>query len=169
MPQESDAQSLSIAPQGELLRIALDHPSDLVMDLSIRCQDYPEEQAETSPDARLGTLLSRLLRYGVWIATATVLLGGILYLMRHGMEPVNYHLFRGEPDEFRSPQGVIDAVLAGRRRGIVQLGLLFLIATPILRVLVSFLFFLRQRDFIYVLITGLVMSGLLYSLLGAYF
>lgn len=160
MAQESDAQSLSIA---------LDHPSELVMDLSIRCQDYPEERTETSPDAQLGTLLSHLLRCGVWIATITVLLGGVLYLMRHGMEPVNYQIFRGEPEAFRSPQGVIDAVFAGRRRGIIQLGLLFLIATPVLRVLISLLFFIRQRDFIYVLITGLVMSGLLYSLLGAYF
>jgi uncharacterized membrane protein len=160
MPQESEPQSLSIA---------LDHPSDLVMDLSSRCQDYPEERSETSPDARLGAILSHLLRYGVWIATATVLLGGILYLMRHGMEPVNYQIFHGEPDAFRSPQGVIDAVVSGQRRGIIQLGLLFLIVTPVLRVFVSLLFFIRQRDFIYVLITGLVLSGLLYSLLGAYF
>jgi uncharacterized membrane protein len=85
------------------------------------------------------------------------------------MEPVNYHIFQGEPDMFRSPAGVIDAVLCGRRRGIVQLGLLFLIATPVLRVLVSFIFFIKQRDIPYVIITGLVISGLFYSLLGAYF
>lgn len=161
MSAESEVQALSIA---------LESPSELVVDLSVNCQDYPPQRLdERSPDYRLGTILSKLLKYGVWVATATVLLGGILYLIRHGAEPVNYQIFRGEPDIFRSPAGVIDAVCSGRRRGIVQLGLLFLIATPVVRVLVSFVFFIWQRDFYYTLITGLVISGLLYSLLGAYF
>jgi uncharacterized membrane protein len=154
--------------RAQALSIAL-HPP-VVVDLSVSSQDYPQHQLdEHSPDYRLGVILSNLLKYGVWLATATVLLGGILYLIRHGMEPVNYHIFQGEPDMFRSPAGVIDAVLCGRRRGIVQLGLLFLIATPVLRVLVSFIFFIKQRDIPYVIITGLVISGLFYSLLGAYF
>jgi uncharacterized membrane protein len=160
MPPELEAQALSIA---------LEHPPELVVNLSVTCQDYPPQRVdERSPDYRLGMILSNLLHYGVWIATTTVLLGGILYLIRHGMEPVNYHNFQGEPDLFRSPAGVIDAVCLGRRRGIIQLGLLFLIATPVLRVFVSFIFFTKQRDLPYIVITGLVITGLLYSLLGAY-
>lgn len=156
--------------EAQALSIALDHPSELVVDLSVSCKDYPPQRAdERSPDYRLGIMLSNLLKYGVWIATVTVLFGGILYLMRHGMEPVNYHIFQGEPYIFRSPVGVIDAVMSGRRRGIIQLGLLFLIATPVLRVLVSFIFFIKRRDILYGLITGLVLSGLFYSLVGAYF
>ncbi|MBD1870549.1 DUF1634 domain-containing protein [Cyanobacteria bacterium FACHB-471] len=168
MPPESEVQIPTSTVTAQALSIALEHP--LVVDLSVSCQDYAQHQLdERSPDYRLGIILSNLLKYGVWLATAIVLLGGILYLVRHGMEPVNYHIFQGEPDMFRSPAGVIDAVLSGRRRGIVQLGLLFLIATPVLRVLVSFIFFIKQRDIPYVVITGLVISGLLYSLLGAYF
>jgi uncharacterized membrane protein len=166
---------MSAEPEVQTISIALEHPPELVppelvVDLSVSCQDYPPQRVdERSPDYRLGTILSNLLKYGVWIATATVLLGGILYLIRHGMEPVNYHIFQGEPDVFRSPAGVIDAVCSGRRRGIVQLGLLFLIATPVVRVLTAFAFFIKQRDLPYIVITGLVISGLLYSLLGAYF
>lgn len=160
MSPESEATTLSIG---------LEHPSELVVDLSIRCQDYPQQQDdERSPDYQLSLILSRLLQYGVWISTATVLLGGLLYLLHHGLEPVNYQTFRGEPDIFRSPAGVIDAVFSGRRRGVIQLGLLFLIATPIIRVLIALIFFIRKRDFSYILITGLVISGLLYSMLGAY-
>jgi uncharacterized membrane protein len=161
---------MSAESEVQTLAIALEPPSELVVDLSVSCQDYPKCQVdERSIDYQLGMILSNLLKYGVWIATTTVLLGGILYLMRHGAEPVNYHIFQGEPDIFRSPAGVIDAVVSGRRRGIVQLGLLFLIATPVLRVLVSLIFFIKQRDLYYITITGLVISGLLYSLLGAYF
>ncbi|MBD2463193.1 DUF1634 domain-containing protein [Oscillatoria sp. FACHB-1407] len=174
MSSESEFQSIT----AQTLSIALEHPSELVVDLSVSCQDYPKYRVDQqsfgawqsqSSDYRLGMILSNLLKYGVWVATATVLIGGILYLVCHGAEPANYHIFQGEPDIFRSPAGVIDAVCSGRRRGIVQLGLLFLIATPVLRVLVSLIFFIKQRDKYYIVITGLVISGLLYSLLGAYF
>ncbi|HEY9622823.1 MAG TPA: DUF1634 domain-containing protein [Crinalium sp.] len=163
-PLEPEVQSVSIAAQRPLAQRSL----EVAVDLSVECHDQPGTVDERSPDYQLGVWLSRLLKYGVIIASVTVLVGGVLYLMRHGMEPVDYHRFRGEPDMFRSPQGVWDAVLSGHRRGIIQLGLLILIATPVVRVIMSLLFFIRQRDLVYVVITSLVFSGLLYSLVGAY-
>jgi uncharacterized membrane protein len=122
---------------------------------------------KTSSEQQLENLLSNLLKYGVLIASAVVLLGGILYLIRHGAEPADYKFFQGEPSKFRSPDGVVQAVLSGSSRGIIQLGLLLLIATPVLRVIVSLLTFIRQREFIYVIITSLVMASLTYSFIGA--
>lgn len=120
-------------------------------------------------EAQLARSISGLLQYGVWIASAIVLIGGILYLIRHGSEAIDYRVFRGEPAMYRSLPGIISAVLQGHRRGIIQLGLVILIATPIVRVILCFLSFLRWRDFTYVAITALVLSGLIYSLVGAYF
>ncbi|MBW4492126.1 MAG: DUF1634 domain-containing protein [Oscillatoria princeps RMCB-10] len=125
--------------------------------------------AELSSDRQLQLAISNLLKYGVILATATVFIGAVLYLIRHGAEPADYHIFRGEPSMFCSPAGVVSAVLSGSRRGIIQLGLLFLIATPVVRVIFSLITFLRQRDFTYVIVTSVVLSGLLYSLIGAYF
>lgn len=161
MPQlEPDVHSLSIAAQP---------PLEVAVDLSVDCQDQPQGGVDKrSPDYCLGLWLSTLLKYGVILASLTVLIGGVLYLIRHGMEPVNYQLFQGEPAMYRSPQGVIDAVLSGHRRGIIQLGLLILIATPVIRVAISLFFFIRQGDRVYGVITALVLSGLLYSFLGAY-
>lgn len=116
----------------------------------------------------LEKLLSNLLKYGVLFASTIVLFGGILYLIRHGSEPVDYHIFHSEPLEFRSITGVITTILSGSHRGIIQLGLLLLVATPILRVIVSLLFFVIQRNWIYVTITTLVLTALVYSLVGAY-
>jgi uncharacterized membrane protein len=113
-------------------------------------------------------IISHLLKYGVLLASAIVLLGGVLYLIRQGAEPTNYRFSQGEPAEFRSPAGRVRAVLSGSRRGIIQLGLLILIATPISRVAFSFLAFLRQRDWVYIIITLSVLVGLIYSLVGAY-
>jgi len=124
---------------------------------------------KTSTEQQLEYLLSNLLKYGVLLASAVVLLGGILYLIHHGNEPADYHIFHGTPSEFRSPVGVLGAVLSGSRRGIIQLGLLLLIATPILRVIISLLTFLLKREFIYVIITSLVLASLTYSLIGAYY
>ncbi|MEH1784419.1 DUF1634 domain-containing protein [Nostoc sp.] len=120
-------------------------------------------------EQRFEQFLGNLLRVGVILATALVLTGGILYLIRHGNEAPNYQLFRGELPEFRSPSGVVTSVESGRHRGIIQLGLLVLIATPVVRVACSLLVYLQQRDFTYIIVTLIVLFGLLYSLIGGYF
>ena len=55
----------------------------------------------------------------------------------------------------------------GRGRGVIQLGLLLLIATPIARVAFSVVGFALERDRMYVVFTLIVLAILLYSLLGS--
>lgn len=159
-----------IDPRVQSISVALESSSsDVMADFSGSCQDYPlVPVGERSPDQKLAVWISNLLRYGVWLASLTVFLGGILYLIRHGMEPVDYQIFHGEPSAFRNPVGIIESVVLGGGREIIQFGLLILIAIPVLRVILSLLFFIKKRDLKYTLITFLVMSGLIYSLLGAY-
>ncbi|MGG6295062.1 DUF1634 domain-containing protein [Leptolyngbya sp. AN02str] len=142
-------------------------PADAIANVTVDAPVIPEVDVR-SPDYELGRMISAVLKYGVIISSLVVLVGGLFYLARHGMEPVHYHIFEGEPAEFCSPWGVMQAIAEGRYRGVVQLGLLLLIATPIVRVIVSFGYFIYKRDRIYSVITLLVMSGLLYSFLGAY-
>ena len=120
-------------------------------------------------EQQLENILSKLLKYGGLIASSVEFLGCILYLIHHGAEPAEYHVFLGASSEFCSPIGVIQSVLSGSRRGVIQLGLLILIAVPILRVIISFVIFLLQRQFIYVIITSLVLVSLTYSLVSAYY
>ncbi len=51
-------------------------------------------------------------------------------------------------------------------RGIIQLGLLLLVATPVARVIFSVAAFALQQDWIYVVITLIVLAVLGFSLLG---
>lgn len=111
-------------------------------------------------------LVGNLLRYGVILATAIVFIGGVLYLIRHGSETPNYQIFHGEPPAFCSPEAVAEAAFLGHRRGIIQLGLLLLIMTPVARVGFSLLAFMRQRDTTYIVVTVIVLIGLLISLSG---
>jgi len=111
-------------------------------------------------------VLGELLVIGVITAAAVVLAGGTIYLIRHGGEAANYHVFHGEPPEVRAVSGILKGVTAGRGRGLIQLGLLLLIATPVARVALSLAAFARRRDTLYVIFTLIVLAVLLFSLLG---
>ena len=146
----------------------LSQPTSIVGDCD-HLVDGEKNVTQTSSDRKIEQFISSLLKYGVLLASTVVLVGGILYLLRHGAEPADYQFFHGAPAEFCSPFAVVKAVLSGSSRGIIQLGILLLIATPVARVVFSVLVFLWQRDFIYVFITSFVLAGLIYGLIGAYF
>ena len=118
-------------------------------------------------DRRMEVILGNLLRSGVLFSAAVVLAGACIYLFRHGHEPADYRIFRGEPSDFRTIPGVIRSAMGGHGRGLIQLGLLFLIATPIARVALSIVGFAIERDRMYVVFTVIVLAILLYSLLGS--
>jgi uncharacterized membrane protein len=107
-----------------------------------------------------------LLRAGVMIAAAVALVGGIFLLLRHGLEPTTHAVFRAQPGPLDTVGGVLAGVAALQARAIVQLGLLLLIATPIARVALSLVAFAHQRDGLYVAITAIVLTLLLYGLFG---
>jgi uncharacterized membrane protein len=117
-------------------------------------------------DQQTESIIANLLRGGVILSAAIVLAGGILYLMHHGSEFPAYRVFRGEPLNLRSLPGIVSGALSFRSRGLIELGLLILIATPVARVAFSAFAFLQQRDGAYVLITLTVLAVLFYSLFG---
>ena len=120
-------------------------------------------------DQKVEIIIANLLRAGVILAAAMVLIGGIIFLARHGVAPASYHVFAGEPNELRTLKGVARAALALRGVGIIQFGLFVLIATPVARVMFSVLAFALERDWLYVGIATFVLCVLLYSLLGTAF
>ncbi len=118
-------------------------------------------------DQRIENTLGNLLRAGVLLSALVVLTGGVIYLFRHGHSPADFRVFRGEPSDLRGVRGIIRDSLALRGRGIIQFGLLLLIATPVARVAFSIFGFAEERDRMYVVFTAIVFSILLYSLIGS--
>lgn len=125
-------------------------------------------QTTQTTDQRLDLIMSRLLRTGVILSALLVFAGGILFLMRHSTPVTDYRHFQGEPAQFRTIPGIFHDALALHARGLIQLGLLLLVATPIARVAFSVVAFLYERDWMYVLVTLIVLGLLFYSLLGAH-
>jgi uncharacterized membrane protein len=121
---------------------------------------------QESTDTQMDQMLGNLLRVGVLTAALVVAVGGMAYLVRHGQELIDDRIFQfhGEPGNLKSPVGTIEDAMALHSRGVIQLGLLLLIATPVARVILSVFAFARQRDFTYVVITLIVLVVLLYSL-----
>ena len=111
-------------------------------------------------------IMAVLLRSGVLLAASLVFIGGIVYLSRYDLPAINYRVFQGEPEELRNVGGILREAGKSHGRGLIQLGLLILIATPVARVLFSVFAFLYERDWIYVAITMIVLALLCYSLFG---
>jgi uncharacterized membrane protein len=112
-------------------------------------------------------IIGALLRTGVLLAASVVLIGGVLYLVRHGHETIPYTTFHGEPEALKSIPTVVEGIVSNHARAIIQFGLLLLIATPIARVLFAAVAFALEKDYMYVVITLIVLAVLLYSLLSS--
>lgn len=117
-------------------------------------------------DADIQNLIGNILRTGVILSAAIVLIGGILYLLKYGSTVLDHRMFRGEPSDLRHIKEIISNAVSLHSRGIIQLGLLILIATPILRVGLSSVAFFKERDFMYMVVSLIVLSFLLFGLMG---
>jgi uncharacterized membrane protein len=120
-------------------------------------------------DQRMDEIMSVLLRGGVLIAAGLVFLGGVIFLVRHPMPASDYRVFQGAAPEMRAIRGILGEVAKFHGRGLIQLGLLVLIATPVARVLFSVMAFIYEKDWTYVVVTLIVLGLLSYSLIGGGF
>jgi uncharacterized membrane protein len=112
-------------------------------------------------------LISWLLIGGVVVSMAVVLVGMALMFVHHP-ECLRSAAVLQQLTEPRSAfphtlHDIAGGVAAGRGQAVVALGLLLLVATPILRVAVSMAGFALQRDYAYTAITAAVLIVLLVS------
>ncbi len=121
---------------------------------------------EVGPIDGWNWLLGNPLRAGVLLSALIVLFGGAIYLCGMAIPPPNTGVFRGEPSDLRSVGSILRDALALRGRGIIQLGLLVLIATPVARVGFSIFGFAEEHDRMYVVVGSIVLLVLAYSLIG---
>ena len=125
-------------------------------------------------DQRMEVAMAILLRAGVITAAVLVAVGGALVL-RHPSSPVpNYTVFRPPGEHaatasanvaFRSISGVLAQLRTGSGGSIIALGLLVLVATPIARVVFAIVGFARERDWLYTVVSLVVLAILAFSLL----
>jgi uncharacterized membrane protein len=115
-------------------------------------------------DKSVEIFLGKMLRWGVLLAALVVFVGGVWFLAGSYDVPQNYRTFRGEPVELRAVPQIVHQAIALQPVGLIQFGLLLLIATPVARVLFSVLGFALESDWMYVVLTLLVLALLVYTL-----
>ncbi|MBW4699276.1 MAG: DUF1634 domain-containing protein [Aphanocapsa lilacina HA4352-LM1] len=115
-------------------------------------------------DRALQKQMGLLLRTGVLISAAIVAVGGGLYLAGEGASIPDYGVFHSEPDELRSLFAIVESARALDSRGLMQLGLLVVLATPVAGVVLELVTFARRRNILYVGIAAIVLAVLLHSL-----
>lgn len=116
----------------------------------------------------LQRVISITLRSGISLASATGMIGGLLYTLHHGTERVNFSTFVGTHSLFASPSKLLPSLLSGdeavRSLSIIQIGILILLLTPVTRVALSIVGFALERDRLYVAITSVVLLTLMTSI-----
>lgn len=116
--------------------------------------------------------IGKLLRFGVMLACGITLFGGIVYLIQnHGVSMDRYNPipdgqhFPGVDSYLRELVTIMPRILQFDGAAIIQFGVCVLIATPILRVAVSVVAFLIEKDYMYVVITLIVLAIIIANML----
>ncbi len=118
-------------------------------------------------DRRLETIIGRLLQTGVLLAAAVVAAGGALYLVRHYSDPANYRHFVAGGPAFQTLSGILHSARRLNGEGLMQLGLVLLILTPVARVAMAVVGFLLEKDRLYAVVSLIVLLILAISLIHA--
>jgi len=126
-----------------------------------------EEEQGNFDDRRMEAIMGRLLQVGVTLASVVMLAGAVLYLVSHRTVAANYSVFVGEPEALRDPGKLRGQIAHRDSAALIQLGVLLLIATPVARVIFAVVAFLMERDWLYVAISLVVLSVLIFSLIRA--
>ncbi|TKB98170.1 DUF1634 domain-containing protein [Pedobacter cryotolerans] len=115
-------------------------------------------------DKDVQVILGTLLRVGVILSTAVVLLGGIIFLTTQSNHSVSFSEFKPEQTKFSSVAEIIVGLKNMDGLAIIQFGVLLLIFTPIARVVFSIFSFLMEKDYMYVIIGTIVLCVIITSL-----
>lgn len=127
--------------------------------------------AEFWQERDMELFLGKFLRFGVMLSCAITLIGGIFYLYQQGgilpdYSPTSEILpFKGVEQNLRSISAILQGIMVLDGASIIQFGVIVLIATPVIRVAISAIAFLIEKDYMYVIITLIVLVIIIANML----
>ncbi|QRN98835.1 DUF1634 domain-containing protein [Archangium violaceum] len=128
----------------------------------------PDTSDALARDAGPEVLISNLLRAGVVVSLTLVTFGMSLTFFHHRDYFSSAQALQRLTAPERGPHALAEVLadaMNARGQAFVMVGLLVLMATPVLRVALSLLTFGRQRDRAFVTVTSVVLTLLLLSFL----
>ncbi|WP_254920992.1 DUF1634 domain-containing protein [Flavobacterium sp. ov086] len=110
------------------------------------------------------TIIGNLLRYGVWTSLSVAFIGGIVYLLGHSSDIEDYSVFHeNDRNIFEVISAIYKGAIQGNGESLIFVGIILLFLTPVFRVLLSLFSFLLEKDYLYVIITLIVILIILTS------
>jgi uncharacterized membrane protein len=123
----------------------------------------PDPHALLVTDDPLARAVGIVLQIGVAAAATITAIGGLLFLRAHGGDVPDFSHFAGA-SPLSTVAGAFRGALHGDSASLIQTGLLVLIATPVARVIMLLFGFFRERRWLYVVLTIIVLAALAVSL-----
>jgi uncharacterized membrane protein len=119
-------------------------------------------------DRDMQTIIGWILRIGVSASMVLVFIGGVFFVYRHGHSIPDYKDFKGVPYFIHNTDGIFEGVRNLKGQAIIQLGIILLIATPVIRVAFSVVGFIIEKDYLYTTISIIVLLIIFASMISGY-
>jgi len=111
---------------------------------------------------KMQTMMGFILLVGTLLSTILVTLGGILYLLQSGSDSIQNEWLPIDAT-YMSIQQIWQFALSFSPLGMIELGLLLLVATQTVRVALLCWFYAMIQDYKFLIISSLILIMLIYS------
>ena len=114
------------------------------------------------------TVIAYVYRAGVLVSVALILLGAVLLFVRGGSNGFSLAQVSSPESRVNSslflPQQVVDGIASFRPLDLIYLGLITLMAVPVIGVGIALVHFILQRNSLYIVITLIVLFNLMFAI-----
>lgn len=119
-------------------------------------------------DADLNRSVGNLLRLGVILSVLTSLVGFIKLFTEGFKMPRKYKLLDMGTSSEKVWGHFWETLCKGEGMAIIQLGILLLIFTPLMRIIFALIGYLKEKDYVYVVISSIVLAIMAVSFFTGY-
>ncbi|MCD0477657.1 MULTISPECIES: DUF1634 domain-containing protein [Chryseobacterium] len=119
-------------------------------------------------DVDLNRSVGNLLRLGVILSVITSLIGFVKLFMEGFEMPRKYKLLDMGTSSDKVWSHFWETLCKGEGMAIIQLGILMLIFTPLMRIIFALIGYLKEKDYVYVIISSIVLAIMAISFFTGY-
>ena len=119
-------------------------------------------------DVDLNRSVGNLLRLGVILSVITSLIGFVKLFMEGFEMPRKYKLLDMGTSSDKVWSHFWETLCKGEGMAIIQLGILMLIFTPLMRIIFALIGYLKEKDYVYVVISSIVLAIMAVSFFTGY-
>lgn len=119
-------------------------------------------------DVDLNRSVGNLLRLGVILSVITSLVGFIKLFLEGFKMPKKYKLLEMGTSSEKVWGHFWETLCKGEGMAIIQLGILFLIFTPLMRIIFALIGYIKEKDYVYVVISSIVLIIMAISFFTGY-